>query len=74
MLIALLVPIALAFLLGTIVPQAATIASPATQPARNVTVLAGFGQDTVDVLAFFPQNLQIRAGERHALASAAGEL
>lgn len=38
-------------------------ASAAAQAPRDIEVLAGFGQDTVDLLAFFPQDVRIRAGD-----------
>lgn len=41
----------------------AATASAAAQESRNLTVLAGAGQDTVMVTAFFPQNIRIRAGD-----------
>jgi plastocyanin len=39
------------------------LAKPAPQEARNVTVLSGAGQDTVNLLSFFPQTVRIRAGD-----------
>jgi plastocyanin len=38
-------------------------ASAQVQEPRNLRVLAGAGQDTVMVTAFFPQNIRIRAGD-----------
>ena len=43
--------------------DSAASASAAAQESRNLTVLAGAGQDTVMVTAFFPQNIRIRAGD-----------
>lgn len=36
---------------------------PPAQPSRSLTVLAGAGQDTTNVEAFFPENMKIRAGD-----------
>jgi plastocyanin len=55
--------VALAGILTFAVALPATQVSQAQTSPRNVTVLAGVGQDTIDVLAFFPQNIRIRAGE-----------
>jgi plastocyanin len=41
----------------------AATANAAAQESRNLTVLAGAGQDTQEVLAFFPQDIRIRAGD-----------
>ena len=54
---------ALASVLTLVVALPAIQVSRAQDAPRNVTVLAGVGQDTIDVLAFFPQNIKIRAGE-----------
>ena len=54
---------ALASVLTLVVALPATQVSRAQDAPRNVTVLAGVGQDTIDVLAFFPQNIRIRAGD-----------
>jgi plastocyanin len=40
-----------------------SLAKPAPQEARNLTVLAGAGQDTVNLLSFFPQTIRLRAGD-----------
>jgi plastocyanin len=49
----------------TAVPPAATAAPTAApnQAARQLTVLVGAGQDTEQVMRFFPQNLKVRAGD-----------
>ena len=44
-----------------VTPAAPPIAEP--QAAREVTLLAGAGQDTVSINAFFPASLRIRAGD-----------
>src|SRR6266516_3536284 len=54
-------------ILAWIVIQAELTASPASaaperQPA-NVTVLVGVGQDTLQMLAYFPMNVSVRAGD-----------
>jgi plastocyanin len=43
--------------------HSATLASPTALQARNVTVLVGAGQDTVQALNFFPMSLRIRQGD-----------
>src|SRR4051794_10171565 len=55
--------VALASILTLVVALSATQVGRAQDAPRNVTVLAGVGQDTTDILAFFPQNIRIRAGE-----------
>ena len=40
-----------------------SLAKPAPQEGRNLTVLSGAGQDTVNLLSFFPQTIRIRAGD-----------
>src|SRR3954447_17572414 len=49
--------LALATFVPSIIPDASA------QGARNLTVLVGGGQDTVQALAFFPQNVRIRQGD-----------
>jgi len=43
--------------------SSATTASAQAQEPRDLIVLAGAGQDTVMVTAFFPQSIRIRAGD-----------
>lgn len=52
----------------TTTPPAATAApaptqAPAAQAVREVTALVGAGQDTEQVMRFFPQSLTVRAGD-----------
>jgi len=48
---------------GYLAPGSAEASASAAQAPRSLTVLAGAGQDTVAVDAFFPQNVRIRAGD-----------
>lgn len=59
------IPLLLALLTLPIVAvsQPSTMASQVAQEPRELAVLAGFGQDTVDMLAFFPQKIRVRAGD-----------
>src|SRR5690242_16275704 len=57
------VVVALASALTLVVALPATQVSRAQDGPRTMTVLAGVGQDTMDVLAFFPQNIRVRAGD-----------
>src|SRR5205085_10153117 len=46
----------------TVLPH--TVASsPVTQAPRNLSVLVGGGQDTTELLSFFPMNVQVRQGD-----------
>ena len=47
---------ALAILVGTMLPQSASLASPTAQAARTLTVLAGAEHDTVTLYSFFPES------------------
>src|SRR5688572_30528299 len=47
--------------LATFIP--AVVPNASAQGARTVTVLVGGGQDTMQALAFFPQNVRIRQGD-----------
>lgn len=49
-------------LLAGALGSARSAASTAQEP-REITVLNGAGQDTIDILAFFPQTATIRAGD-----------
>lgn len=53
----------LAILLVIVVSQPIAAARQAAEEPRNVTVLVGFGQDTVNLLSFFPREIRIRAGD-----------
>ena len=46
----------------TVMPHPAS-SSPVAQAPRNLTVLVGGGQDTLELLAFFPMNVRIRQGD-----------
>jgi plastocyanin len=59
----LVILLTLVLLGGITAPQPATQASPALQSPRELTVLAGAGQDTVNAFAYFPSTVQIRAGD-----------
>lgn len=39
------------------------LSAPTLQPPRSLTVLVGAGQDTSQVLAFFPQSVRVRQGD-----------
>src|SRR6266700_2708765 len=41
----------------------ASLASPAAQGPREVTALVGAGQDVFQILAFFPRDLMVHAGD-----------
>src|SRR5436309_9500602 len=58
-----LVLIAAALVYEQINSSVESVASAAAQESRTLSVLAGAGQDTADILAFFPQNITIRAGD-----------
>jgi len=62
-LIVTLVLVAAALVYEQIISSVESVASAAAQESRNLTVLAGAGQDTADILAFFPQEITIRAGD-----------
>jgi plastocyanin len=53
---------ALAVVSFTVMPHAVT-GSPVAQAPRNLTVLVGGGQDTTELLAFFPMNVRVRQGD-----------
>src|ERR1043165_3115834 len=55
--------LALVILVAALVLEQATLASPLEQSPREITVLAGAGQDTVQAFAYFPGVVQIRAGD-----------
>jgi len=46
----------------TVMPRTAA-GSPVAQAPRNLTALVGGGQDTVEILAFFPMNMRVRQGD-----------
>jgi len=51
-------------LVGSFAPLSPTVLGVAqAQQARTVTVLAGAGQDTVDILSYFPQNVRVHVGD-----------
>ena len=62
-LIVTLVAVAAALVYEHLTSSVEAMASAAAQESRNLTVLAGTGQDTADLLAFFPQQITIRAGD-----------